>query len=91
MRTGSLWVLAAVQVLPVVTQVTVAVTVSWLEPSAGWHGAGVQNADEPVIATATDIPVGAGFSVWVIVAVLLPLVAASVALMVQNPAEVPEM
>jgi hypothetical protein len=63
-RTGSLWVIAVVQVPGV--QVTMAVTVTVVEPSAGVHavagGRGTQNG-AVVLVTTVPIPEGCGFSV----------------------------
>lgn len=97
-RTGSVWVFAVVHgVVPAGVQLTVAVSVRVLEPSAGVQTVAPTPGTQPVllallvlVATVAMV-VGGPASVWVMVKVPLPLVAASVALMVQNPAAVPEM
>jgi hypothetical protein len=97
-RTGSLCVVAAVQVgaTPGV-QVTVAVTVRVVAPSAGVQAvAGAMNVQPVlgplvVLVTAVAIPDGFGFAVWAMVVEPLPPVALSVALTVQKPLLLEEM
>jgi hypothetical protein len=84
-------------VVPAGTQLTVAVSVRVLEPSAGVQTVAPVPGRQPVLlalfvlVAPVAMVVGGPASVWVMVKVPLPPVAASVALMVQNPAEVPEM